>query len=156
MTNWIFQWSRALLAGDSPPLKACLVGFHSREYLNGLTKLTFLLIVEIRDQLKGTIFSGVDETTGGDGMAASDKDTWERFFNRLEQAINGEIKFSITLQDPMANSYVQDLCSPAIDPQITTEDYTRTEEEEEDLGFKDMKTEGYENDVEKTADAKKE
>lgn len=77
-------------------------------------------------------------------MASSDKQTWERFFSRIEQAINGELKFTITLQDPMANSYVQDLCSPAIDPQIITEDYTRSEEEEEDLGFKDMKTEGYE------------
>ncbi|KAJ5329611.1 hypothetical protein N7541_000224 [Penicillium brevicompactum] len=105
------------------------------------------LLVEIRDQLKGTIFSGVDETTGGDGMASSDKETWERFFNRLDQAINGELKFSITLKDPMANSYVQDLCTPEVDPQITSEEYTRTEEEEDDLGFKDMKTEGYEQDA---------
>jgi zinc finger protein len=54
------------------------------------------------------------------------------------------MKFVITLEDPMANSYVQDLCAPAPDPQITTEDYTRTEEEEEELGLRDMKVEGYE------------
>lgn len=87
-------------------------------------------------------------------MASSDKETWERFFNRLDQAIAGELKFTITLKDPMANSYVQDLCTPEVDPQITSEEYTRTEEEEDDLGFKDMKTEGYEQDAQTNGDAK--
>ncbi|GFF30485.1 zinc finger protein ZPR1 [Aspergillus udagawae] len=103
------------------------------------------LLTEIRDQLHGQIFD-IDDTTnsGGDSMATSDKDKWERFFSRLDDAINGKMKFVITLEDPMANSYVQDLCAPAADPQITTEEYTRTEEEEEELGLRDMKVEGYE------------
>lgn len=105
------------------------------------------LLTEIRDQLHGQIFD-VDDTTGagGDSMASSDKDKWERFFKRLDSAISGEMKFVITLEDPMANSYVQDLCAPAADPQIKTEEYTRTDEEEEELGLKDMKVEGYEED----------
>jgi zinc finger protein len=103
------------------------------------------LLTEIRDQLHGQIFD-IDDTTnsGGDSMATSDKDKWERFFSRLDDAIYGKMKFVITLEDPMANSYVQDLCAPAADPQITTEEYTRTEEEEEELGLRDMKVEGYE------------
>jgi zinc finger protein len=112
------------------------------------------LLTEIRDQLHGQIFD-IDDTTGsgGDSMATSDKEKWTRFFNRLDQAINGELKFVITLEDPMANSYVQDLCAPAPDHQITIEEYTRTDEEEEELGLKDMKVEGYEEDAEKTEDA---
>ncbi|PYI11499.1 zf-ZPR1-domain-containing protein [Aspergillus sclerotiicarbonarius CBS 121057] len=108
------------------------------------------LLTEIRDQLHGQIFD-VDDTTGagGDSMASSDKEKWERFFKRLDAAISGEMKFVITLEDPMANSYVQDLCAPAIDHQIKTEDYTRTDEEEEELGLKDMKVEGYEEDEKK-------
>ena len=86
---------------------------------------------------------------GGDSMPSDDKVKWERFFDRLDQAIKGDLKFVITLEDPMANSYVQDLCSPAVDPQITIEEYTRTAEEEDDLGLTDMKTEGYEQDEEK-------
>ncbi|KAL3493388.1 ZPR1 zinc-finger domain-containing protein [Aspergillus germanicus] len=103
------------------------------------------LLTEIRDQLKGQIYD-IDDTTqsGGDSMAVSDKEKWERFFKRLDSAIAGELKFVITLEDPMANSYVQDLCAPAPDPQIKTEEYTRTDEEEEELGLKDMKVEGYE------------
>ncbi|KAJ5120771.1 Zinc finger protein ZPR1 [Penicillium bovifimosum] len=115
------------------------------------------LLVEIRDQLSGAIFDVDDSANaGGDGMEHSDKDKWQRFFNRLNQAINGELKFTITLQDPMASSYVQDLCSPAVDPQIIIEEYTRSAEEEDDLGLTDMKTEGYEQDAEKAKDAPKE
>lgn len=107
------------------------------------------LLTEIRDQLHGQIFD-VDDVnhSGGDSMPAADKERWERFFSRLDAAIKGDLKFAITLQDPMANSYVQDLCAPAADPQITIEEYTRTDEEDDDLGLKDMKVEGYENDVE--------
>ncbi|RAL15735.1 zinc finger-containing protein ZPR1 [Aspergillus homomorphus CBS 101889] len=101
------------------------------------------LLTEIRDQLHGQIFDFAD-TSAGDSMASDDKEKWERFFKRLDAAISGEMKFVITLEDPMANSYVQDLCAPAVDQQITTEEYTRTDEEEEELGLKDMKTEGYE------------
>ncbi|KAL2870672.1 zinc finger-containing protein ZPR1 [Aspergillus lucknowensis] len=106
------------------------------------------LLTEIRDQLKGQIYD-VDDTTqsGGDSMAASDKEKWDRFFKRLDSAIAGEMEFVITLEDPMANSYVQDLCAPAPDPQLKTEEYTRTAEEEEELGLKDMKVEGYEEDA---------
>ncbi|BAE58799.1 ZPR1 zinc-finger domain-containing protein [Aspergillus flavus] len=108
------------------------------------------LLTEIRDQLHGQIFD-VDDASGagGDSMASDTKEKWTRFFSRLDAAINGDMKFVITLEDPMANSYVQDLCAPAVDHQITTEEYTRTEEEEEELGLKDMKLEGYEEDTEK-------
>ncbi|KAL4898124.1 ZPR1 zinc-finger domain-containing protein [Aspergillus ambiguus] len=112
------------------------------------------LLTEIRDQLHGQIFD-IDDTTGsgGDSMTTSDKEKWDRFFSRLDSAISGDLKFVITLEDPMANSYVQDLCAPAADPQITIEEYTRTDEEEEELGLKDMKVEGYEEDAEKKEDA---
>lgn len=107
------------------------------------------LLTEIRDQLHGQIFDIEDTTnSGGDSMATSDKEKWDRFFRRLDSAIKGEMKFVITLEDPLANSYVQDLCAPAPDPQLTIEEYTRTDEEEEELGLKDMKVEGYEADAE--------
>jgi zinc finger protein len=105
------------------------------------------ILTEVKDQLEGNVMDTVNG--GGDSLPADDKVKWERFFDRLDLAIKGELKFVITLEDPMANSYVQDLCSPAVDPQITIEEYTRTAEEEDDLGLTDMKTEGYEQDEEK-------
>lgn len=111
------------------------------------------LLTEIRDQLRGHIFD-IDDTTqsGGDSMAESDKEKWGRFFGRLDSAIEGKLKFAITLQDPMANSYVQDLCAPEPDSQLTIEEYTRSEQEEDDLGLKDMKVEGYEEDAKEGAE----
>jgi zinc finger protein len=48
----------------------------------------------------------------------------------------------------MASSFVQPLVDPpAPDPKMTREKYARTDEEEEELGLKDMKLEGYENDA---------
>ncbi|QKX58114.1 uncharacterized protein TRUGW13939_05235 [Talaromyces rugulosus] len=106
------------------------------------------LLTEIRDQLHGQIFD-VGDSGAGDSLSSEDKGKWTRFFGRLDAAINGELKFVVTLEDPLANSYVQNLHLPDPDPQLQVEDYTRTDEEDDDLGFKDMKTEGYENDVEK-------
>lgn len=105
------------------------------------------LLTEVRDQLHGQIFD-VGDSGAGDSLSSSDKETWARFFDRLDSAIKGEFKFIITLEDPLANSYVQNLHLPNPDPQLSEEDYTRTEEEEDDLGLRDMKTEGYENDAE--------
>ncbi|KAJ5127938.1 zinc finger protein ZPR1 [Penicillium atrosanguineum] len=101
------------------------------------------LLTEVRDQLHDHIFDAVG-SGAGDSMASDDKNKWDSFFAKLNDAIAGKIKFTITLEDPMASSYVQDLCSPAKDEQIFTEEYTRTDEEEEELGLKDMKTENYE------------
>ncbi|OJJ44933.1 hypothetical protein ASPZODRAFT_652839 [Penicilliopsis zonata CBS 506.65] len=99
------------------------------------------LLTEVRDQLRGQIFD-LDDTSfaGGDSMAGSEKETWDRFFKRLDAAISGELKFVITLEDPLANSYVQNLCAPDPDPKITSEEYIRSEEEEDELGLRDMKS----------------
>ncbi|OAX80608.1 hypothetical protein ACJ72_05056 [Emergomyces africanus] len=107
------------------------------------------LLTQVRDQLYGQIFeTGDEDLTPGDSMQQNDKAIWDRFFARLDSAIKGELKFNITLEDPLANSYVQDLYSPEPDPRLKIEEYVRTDEEEDELGLKDMKTEGYEDDVE--------
>lgn len=141
---WVCMWRRVLLGEGSPPSKDCLVGFRPRFIQNGLS--TDISEVQFKEQLKGTVYSDVDATTGGDGMVSSDKENWDKFFNSIDEAISGKLKFTITLKDPMANSYVQDLCLPEVDPQLTIEEYVRSEEEEDDLGLTHMKTEGYEQD----------
>lgn len=55
----------------------------------------------------------------------------------------GEEPFTLILDDPVANSYVQNLCAPDPDPQLQVTYYTRTFEQDEDLGLNDMVTEGY-------------
>jgi zinc finger protein len=103
------------------------------------------LLTQIRDDLRSQIFE--TGSGGGDSLASSERETWTQFFDGLDVAIKGEKPFTIILSDPLASSYVQKAVDPdQDDPQMTIEDYTRTEEEEDELGLRDMKTEGYEED----------
>jgi len=112
------------------------------------------LLTQVRDDLHHQIFDIGDVDEGGDSLAQDSKSSWQKFFDGVDAAIRGERKFTVILTDPMASSYVQNLCSPDDDPQIHSEEYERTPEEEEDLGLSDMKTEGYENDAANAAAAK--
>jgi zinc finger protein len=106
------------------------------------------LLTQVRDDLHQQIFDVGDDTgAGGDSLPSKVKQTWKSFFDDLNKAIKGEKKFTVVLKDPLASSYVQNLCLPDNDPQIETEEYERTTEEEEDLGLSDMKTEGYVDEV---------
>ncbi|CAJ2511320.1 Uu.00g069450.m01.CDS01 [Anthostomella pinea] len=111
------------------------------------------LLTQIRNDLNSQIFeTGVG--AGGDSIAADDRAQWTEFFGGLDAAIKGERKFTIILADPLASSYVQKAVDlDQDDPQMTTEDYKRTEEEEEELGLLDMKVEGYEEDHKNSLDA---
>jgi zinc finger protein len=55
-----------------------------------------------------------------------------------------ERPFTVILDDPLANSYIQNLYAPDPDPNMTIEMYDRTWEQNEDLGLNDIKVEGYE------------
>lgn len=101
------------------------------------------LLANVRDDLHASIFD-VGSTAGGDSMAAEDQQKWDAFFGQLDAAIAGKVRFTVVLEDPLASSYVQSFTAPDPDPQMKVEDYERTDEEEEDLGLKDIKTEGYE------------
>ncbi|KAI0130354.1 zinc finger protein zpr1 [Xylariales sp. AK1849] len=100
------------------------------------------LLTQVRNDLHNQIF---ETGHGGDSLASGEKTRWTEFFESLDSAIKGDMQFTIILTDPLAASYVQKLVDPdQEDPQIASEDYQRTEEEEEELGLKDMKVEGYE------------
>ncbi|OIW27497.1 zf-ZPR1-domain-containing protein [Coniochaeta ligniaria NRRL 30616] len=105
------------------------------------------LLTNVRDDLKSQIF---ETGTGHDGLSEGEKTRWTEFFEDLDKAVAGEREFSIILADPLAASYVQSLADDPGQPdeQMTVEEYERTEEEEEDLGLKDMKTENYAEDAE--------
>jgi zinc finger protein len=56
--------------------------------------------------------------------------------------------FTLIIDDPVSNSYLQNLYAPDPDPNMTVEEYDRTEEQNEELGFSDMVVEGYNPDAE--------
>ncbi|KAK5134084.1 hypothetical protein LTR08_006974 [Meristemomyces frigidus] len=109
------------------------------------------ILTNVRKDLRAQAFGLEDGDAevaegAGDSMPSESKRTWEEFFASLSEAIEGKIPFTLVLEDPLASSYVQSLTAPEPDPQIEIVDYERTEEEKDDLGLNDMKTEGYEED----------
>ena len=99
------------------------------------------LLTQIRDDLRGSIFDTDDEQNPvGDSMPEGFENSWKDFFAGLDKAIRGEMEFTIELEDPMGGSYVQSVTAPEPDPQIEVEEYTRTAEENDDLGLTDMRT----------------
>lgn len=112
------------------------------------------LLTQVRNDLHSQIFEASGSSSGGggqggDSLASEQKGQWESFFAGVDAAIAGEKPFTVLLTDPFASSFIQPLVDPpAPDPKITKETYDRTDEEEEELGLKDMKTEGYEKDAE--------
>lgn len=111
------------------------------------------LLTQVRDDLHKQIFEAdadVEKTKRkNDSLDSTEASRWSDFFDGLNSAIKGEREFTIVLTDPLAASYVQSLADNPDEPdeQMTVEEYERTEEEEEELGLLDMKTENYENDV---------
>lgn len=67
-----------------------------------------------------------------------------RFVETLGEIIAGRKKITLILDDPAGNSYVQSLADgDAMDGALKITKYTRTFDQNEELGLNDMKTENY-------------
>ena len=62
--------------------------------------------------------------------------------------MNAEIPFTVILDDPLANSYIQNPYAPDKDPKMVIEQYKRTFQQDEELGLNDIQVEGYEGEQE--------
>ena len=67
-------------------------------------------------------------------------------------------EFTLIIDDPVGNSYIQNIYAPDPDPFLTITSYVRNEEQNDELGISDMVTEGYykEDEEEKKDEEKKE
>jgi zinc finger protein len=80
----------------------------------------------------------------GDSGTDSAKDRWARFLNNLTTVADGKLMpVTLIIDDPLSNSYLQNLYAPDPDPEMTIEEYERSWETNEDLGLNDMKLENY-------------
>lgn len=79
----------------------------------------------------------------GDSSTSDRMQRLQEFGKKIDKIIAGEMEVHVVLDDPAGNSYLQNVYAPDPDPEITIEKYTRTYEQNEDLGLNDMKTEGY-------------
>lgn len=97
------------------------------------------LLMHVRDDLRGSIYD-TDAEGVADSLPSEKKKAWDTFFGLLDKAVKGEVQYTVIMEDPLASSYCQTFGEPGEDPNVRTEDYERTEEEEEELGLSDMKT----------------
>ncbi|KAJ3413750.1 hypothetical protein HDV05_007653 [Chytridiales sp. JEL 0842] len=80
----------------------------------------------------------------GDASDTKRRLAFEKFIAKLRKAIAVEEPYTLILDDPLANSYLQNPYAPDPDPEMTIEMYDRTYDQNEDLGLNDMIVEGYE------------
>ncbi|KAF8934474.1 nucleolar zinc-finger protein [Dissophora ornata] len=73
---------------------------------------------------------------------------FNKFLDKLEQVMSLEIKSTLILDDPLGNSYLQNLYAPEPDPAMTIEEYKRTFDQNDALGLNDMRLEDYDHDDE--------
>jgi len=63
--------------------------------------------------------------------------------SRIDNFISGKEAFTLILDDPNSNSYIQSYNAPDPDPSLEEEVYERSWEQNEELGLNDMNTENY-------------
>ncbi|KAK7064801.1 zinc-finger protein ZPR1 [Favolaschia claudopus] len=95
------------------------------------------ILEQIYEELSEKVFAS------GDASVAEDRTTFETFLGHLKEVKDAARPFTLILDDPLANSYVQNLYAPDPDPNMTVEMYERTWEQDEELGLNDIKVEGY-------------
>ncbi|KAL0278922.1 UNVERIFIED_CONTAM: hypothetical protein PYX00_000598 [Menopon gallinae] len=66
------------------------------------------------------------------------------FMDKFDLLLKLEKRFTLILDDPAGNSYVQSFSEPEPDDRLTFTKYERTFEQNEELGLNDIKTENYE------------
>jgi len=63
--------------------------------------------------------------------------------------------FTLILDDPVANSYLQNVYAPDPDPNMEIITYDRTEEQNDELGLNDMVLSGYDENIKDVLDEPK-
>lgn len=103
------------------------------------------ILDQIYDELSGKLFSSGDSVS-------EDHAGLQKFLSNLKDVKSASRPFTLILDDPLSNSYLQNLYAPDPDPNMVIESYERTKEQNDDLGLSDMKVEGYEKDEDEIGD----
>jgi zinc finger protein len=105
----------------------------------------FTTLEGIFTTLKTQLTTIIMPFSGGDSHNSnSDRNGMKLFIEHVSAILAGEKFVTVVLDDPAGNCYLQNICAPEPDPQLTVEHYQRTDEQDEYLGLNDMKVEDYE------------
>jgi ZPR1 zinc finger protein len=157
------DFTRDLIKGDTASVEIPEIDLRVEQgSLGGMYTTVEGLLAAIRGKLLETDAFMSESTDGAKagvaGMGGASHSTahgaaGDEFVAKLEQVAAGSVPFTLILQDPMANTWVYSPTAPNPDPRLSHEDYTRSQEEDEELGLLDMQTENYGEDAEETTAA---
>ena len=88
------------------------------------------------------VFAGDSAAAPAAGSSGS-VSTMEAFMLRLKGVMEAAHPFTVVLDDPLSNSYIQNIYAPDDDPNMRVEEYERDHEQNEELGLNDIQVEGY-------------
>uniref|UniRef100_A0A914S212 Zinc finger ZPR1-type domain-containing protein n=1 Tax=Parascaris equorum TaxID=6256 RepID=A0A914S212_PAREQ len=80
----------------------------------------------------------------GDSADSQDKHKMSEFLENFDAILSLKKKAHLVLDDPAGNSYIQSLAAPLDDSRLEKIFYTRSFEQNDELGLNDMRTENYE------------
>ncbi|KAJ3025165.1 UNVERIFIED_CONTAM: hypothetical protein HDU68_007413 [Siphonaria sp. JEL0065] len=97
--------------------------------------------------LLSQVYDEIEKTaapfSSGDSGSKERREAFDRFLAKLKMALRVEMPFTLILDDPLGNSYLQNIYAPDPDPDMTIETYTRTYDQNEDFGLNDLVLENY-------------
>lgn len=77
----------------------------------------------------------------GDSAVSRNSEHFKHILEQLQLCIEGKLKFTLILDDPLSNSFIQKYSID--DPKPIIQDYERTFEQNEELGLNDIKTDEF-------------
>lgn len=96
------------------------------------------LLTDIKKQL-----SSENPFVRGDSAFDETEKRFQQLLDKLQRFIEAKAEFTLIIDDPMSNSYIQ-IYENETGSKVTNEEYERTFEQNEELGLNDIKTENYE------------
>lgn len=101
------------------------------------------ILDQIYEELSDKILSVAGDAVSGNGESGDSKTTeerarFEKFLSDLKAVKTASRPFTLIIDDPLDNSYVQNLYAPDPDPNMAIEWYERTWEQNEELGLNDI------------------
>lgn len=135
----INDFTRFIIKSDSAYLCIPEIGLE-------LSPGTLGSLVSTLDGILTRIYEELSKNIGfclGDRYDDAENRRFAGFIDELKGMIEGRVfGYTLIIDDPLANSYIAGIGEG--DEQITVEEYERTQEQNEELGISDMKTENYE------------
>jgi len=131
--------TRDVLKSETCTLKIPELDFEAQLVSNGGK---FTTVEGLLEAIKEQLLTG-NPFLMGDSATSEIKAKMAAFTTRLDDLLTGQTQFTIELDDPAGNSFIQNFYAPDPDPEMVVEDYDRTQDDDAFLGIDEMKTENY-------------